>query len=74
VTGPRINNIIFLCCYQIVRQFVGLGPQVHCQVAHARRSPLQGALRCAQFPGLKPWAMIYSRFAAQPMDAQAVRC
>jgi hypothetical protein len=31
-----------------------------------RRSPLQGGVIGDGSPGLKPWAMIYSRFAANP--------
>src|SRR5258708_4988035 len=30
------------------------------------RSPLQGEARCNPSPGLKPWAMIYNRFAVNP--------
>jgi hypothetical protein len=32
----------------------------------AFRSPLQGEARCNPSPGLKPWAMIYNRFAVSP--------
>ena len=35
-------------------------------VSIAVRSPLQGEARCNPFPRLKPWAMIYNRFAVNP--------
>jgi|SRR5258707_9838555 len=34
------------------------------------RSPLQGEARCNPSPGLKPWAMIYNRFAVNPPVAR----
>jgi hypothetical protein len=70
--GPRLNNIMFRCYCQTVHQFAHLGQQNCRHVTHARRPPFQGALRCAQFPGLKPWAMMYSRFAAKAMHAKAI--
>jgi hypothetical protein len=35
-------------------------------VSIAFRPPLQGEARCNPSPGLKPWAMIYNRFAVNP--------
>jgi hypothetical protein len=30
----------------------------------------QGGSLCLRYPGLKPWAMMYNRFAVNPTDSQ----
>jgi hypothetical protein len=35
------------------------------------RPPLSGRLICLHHPGLKPWAMVYNRFAVNPTGSRA---
>ena len=37
---------------------------------HAPRSPLSGRFHSLPSPGLKPWAIMYNRFAVNPTGAQ----
>jgi hypothetical protein len=39
------------------------------QPKHAPRPPLSGRISTAHNPGLKPWAVLYSRFAAKVRHA-----
>ncbi|HYZ71757.1 MAG TPA: hypothetical protein VE641_01680 [Chthoniobacterales bacterium] len=43
---------------------------------HTRRSPLSGRFIASPHPALKPWAILYNRFAVNPPDtlAKALGC
>jgi hypothetical protein len=50
-----------------LRQMTTLLPLARCPI----RPPLQGGPVCGRVPGLKPWAMIYNRFAVNASGPHA---